>query len=238
MHQADQDLTVSEFLTNVATHQMEIIKDDGIYRHVRFARPGTSCMHFDLITWPGYLAYVGDMGSYTFSRIRDMFEFFRQPAKPTDANPSGLTINPGYWSEKVQAADMSDGVTEFSEVKFKAKAKRWFDEWADDASDLSAEQRNELWDSIESDVFGVLVDYGAQGAHQAYGAFMDFEHGGSRPFHDFFEVSSDVYSRRFLWCCYALVWGINQYDASQVKPEPEQHTEGPDHGEHLEGAAA
>jgi hypothetical protein len=22
----------------------------------------------------------------------------------------------------------------------------------------------------------------------------------------------EVYSRRFLWCCYALRWGINQYD--------------------------
>lgn len=54
-----------------------MLHEDGIYRHIRFRQPGTMCMHFDLITWPGYLCYTGDMGTYVFTRLADMFEFFR-----------------------------------------------------------------------------------------------------------------------------------------------------------------
>ena len=65
------------FLRDVAEHEMIVVRDDGVHRHIRFKKPGTSCMHFDLITWPGYLCYTGDMGTYVFSRLTDMFEFFR-----------------------------------------------------------------------------------------------------------------------------------------------------------------
>lgn len=76
------DLQESRFLADVKDHKISIVRDDGVYRHVRFAKPETVCMHFDLITWPGYLAYVGDMGAFTFTRLRDMFEFFRGDHKP------------------------------------------------------------------------------------------------------------------------------------------------------------
>lgn len=43
----------SEFFDrDIAQHQMEVIRDDGVNRHLRFKRPGTMCMHFDLLTWP------------------------------------------------------------------------------------------------------------------------------------------------------------------------------------------
>lgn len=83
------------FMRDVATHEMTVFRDDGLYRHIRFRRPNTMRTHFDLITYPGYLCYSGDMGTYVFSRLDDMFEFFR-----TDRD-----INPGYWSEKLQAVD-------------------------------------------------------------------------------------------------------------------------------------
>ena len=65
------------FLNDVKDHQMTIVRDDNIGRHLRFSKPGTSCMSFDLITWPGYLCCTGDMGTYVFKRLPDMFEFFR-----------------------------------------------------------------------------------------------------------------------------------------------------------------
>lgn len=71
------------FLNDVANHEMIIIRDDGVNRHVRFKRPNSSCMYFDLITWPGHLCYTGDMGSYVFRRLEDMFEFFRTDRNDT-----------------------------------------------------------------------------------------------------------------------------------------------------------
>ena len=34
-------------------------------------------------------------------------------------------------------------------------------------------------------------------------------------FDDFFDGSMTRFSFRFLWCCYALAWGINTYDKSK-----------------------
>lgn len=65
----------SRFLIDTAFHRLEIIRDDGLYRHLRMQQPGNSCYYYDVITWPGYLTVTGDMGTWTFSRIADMFDF-------------------------------------------------------------------------------------------------------------------------------------------------------------------
>lgn len=87
--------TSSRFLVDTAFHRLEIIRDDGLYRHLRMKQPGTSCYYFDVITWPGYLTVTGDMGTWTFSRIADMFDFF---------GPWQDGINTGYWSESWKLA--------------------------------------------------------------------------------------------------------------------------------------
>lgn len=193
-------VTKDGFLKDVATHEMEVIRDDGIYRHIRFKRPGTNCMHFDLVTWPGYLCYVGDMGCYTFTRLRDMFEFFR-----------GERINPSYWSEKVVGADR-DGIKEFSRETFIKELRRWFAEYLEEeATPAMRLAFEELVDTVDSPY---MCD------HEMYREVIEWEHGGRFPFHDFFEVSATEYTFRFLWCCHALVWGIAKYDAT-MRPSGE-----------------
>lgn len=56
--------TELSFLHDVREHRLIVLNDDKLNRHIRFSRPGTRCMQFDLITWPGYLCYTGDMGTY------------------------------------------------------------------------------------------------------------------------------------------------------------------------------
>ena len=72
----EQNPTEDSFLKDVAQHEMSVLLDNEIYRHVRFFRPGTNCYSFELITGPGYLLYRGDMGCFEFERMYDMFEFF------------------------------------------------------------------------------------------------------------------------------------------------------------------
>lgn len=72
----DKDV-LNRFLINTANHTMKIHRDDGIYRHLEFSRNGSNSYRFDLVTWPGYLCVTGDMGTWTFSRIADMFDFSR-----------------------------------------------------------------------------------------------------------------------------------------------------------------
>jgi hypothetical protein len=199
-------LTQDRFLSDVAQHQMTVLLDNGLYRHVRFQRPGTTCMHFDLVTYPGYLVYSGDMGNFLFERSRDMFGFFR--AKRAEGDPA---INPQYWSEKLEAHDRHGGFEKFDMECFKAAVKRDFDQHWEDAEDTEA--RDECWAEVEDKVLG------AEDEWEAVTAIRDFQC-GDFSFADFFEHRLNSYTRRFIWCCYALAWGIQKYDEAKAAQQP------------------
>lgn len=69
--------TEADFLRDVAQHEMTILHDAGEFRHIQFKKPGSSSFSFTITTFPGYLVMTGDIGSWVFTRLRDMFEFFR-----------------------------------------------------------------------------------------------------------------------------------------------------------------
>lgn len=56
-----------KFAKDVEAHEVQVLMDSGVYRHLRVRRSGTYCMGFDIVTYPGYLCYSGDMGTYVFS---------------------------------------------------------------------------------------------------------------------------------------------------------------------------
>ncbi|WP_075737482.1 hypothetical protein [Streptomyces acidiscabies] len=106
----------ARFTRDTTRHQMIVLHDDGFYRHLRFTnRPlGYGEYWFDLITWPGCLTIRGDFGdAYTFSRLPDMFKFFR-----------GKGINPHYWAEKLSGG--RESVKEYSEDKLRQLVTEYF----------------------------------------------------------------------------------------------------------------
>jgi hypothetical protein len=63
-------------------------------------------------------------------------------------------------------------------------------------------------------------DYGElQDEHEAHRRLSDFEHAGLR-INDSWEWDLREYDFRFLWCCWAIVWGIERYRAA-AKPKQE-----------------
>jgi len=212
------------FLRDVAKHNLHLLRDDGVYRHLRFKQPNSTSMYFDLVTWPGFLAYTGDMGAYVFNRDLDMFEFFRQ-------RDQSYRVNPQYWAEKVEASDRT-GVKQFSLEKFKAEIRDWVAQSKEqnlpDPEDAEALAQHasayaELLEAVEKNVLNC-----DDNEVRAYDAVNDFEHNGSAwqvmfgpeaefQFSDFYEVDVTEYSFRFLWCCEALAWGVARYDAFKVK---------------------
>lgn len=192
-----RQLTEEQFLKDVATHQLTILRNEGVNRHLRFRRPGTYCMGFDLITWSGHLCYTGDMGTYVFSRIEDMFQFFRRD--PEACRPgTTLFINTGYWAEKCLAADKNSGITRYEPDRFREAVKRWLDE---------AEASPEVRELVEDQVLCAADD----GEYAAHHAAREFEHDGFT-FRDFWEVRLHEETYTYVWCCYALTWGVQQYD--------------------------
>ena len=225
------------FLEDIGRHQMTVIQDSEERRHLRFKSPGTTINYFDLITWAGHLCFTGDHGTYVFSRVQDMFEFFRSTRKYALAAPLTLDINPPYWSEKVLSQDVHGKVEEYSPAMFRRNVQEYFNnrfadqiaETADltcaqqegvagdefDQSDIDritthAEKRAAIWSEIEDDVLS-QADY----EHRAQDAAHEFIHDGFE-FVDFHEYRCRDYSARFIWCCHALVWGIAQYDAHKA----------------------
>lgn len=203
-------LTDARFLADVAKHEITVIRDEGVSRHIRFSQPDTSCMHFDLITWPGYLCYTGDMGTYVFRRLTDMFEFFRTDREYKQRNGRKLAVNLSYWGQKLEAIDKGDGYRAFSPEKFRANVMDWIEQ-----SGLVGKLGHGLREELQSEV----LDHANSGREAAYGAALDFKFNGKRVFPDFYEVDSDDYSFRFLWCCNALAWGIEKYDAAKLPAE-------------------
>lgn len=197
--------TKEQFLKAVGSHEMTVSIDTGLHRHITFKNPKTFNQHFHLTTWPGYLAFSGDMGSFVFARLPDMFQFFR-----------GDEINTDYWSEKLQAHDRHGGHEEFSEERFVEVVKEDFEGWEFE----SDEQKAEAWAEVDHS----LIDCFEPDAAAMIGKAMDYRcPTTSQGFNDFWDHSFREYTPRFVWCCYAIQWGIQQYDASRTKPAAAPH---------------
>lgn len=183
---------VERFPNDVKDHALTVVQDEGIYRHLRFAKPGTYCNSFSIITWPGRLCFCGDMGTYVFARIEDMFEFFRHDAP-----------NYGYWAEKCEAQDRNGGIRAYDSDRFIARARELLEERLDE---IDASERDAAREAFEEGVIRLAED-----ERDARVALAEFdEHGVS--FSDTWELNFEEYSYRFAWCCNALVWAVKKYD--------------------------
>jgi hypothetical protein len=218
--------TEERVLKDLAGHEMHIIRDDGVHRHIRFKRPGEGVYWFDLITWPGTLCIDGDCGTYVFRRLEDMFEFFRTDREYALRKGRKLGINPQYWAEKLRA---HDGFQEFSEERFRENVKRAFDNWVeceapedgeaepDEIAEFTA-LKNALWAEIEGEVLCNAGD----GEIRAIDSALAFDGGNADfNFEDAWEWGCKEFTFQFLWCCYAIAWGIQLYDETKAAEQKE-----------------
>ena len=200
----DRDDTFERFKHDTENHSLEVLHDDGVYRHLKFSRGGSQVYRFDLVTWPGHLTICGDMGTTTFSRLPDMFEFFRFE----DQNGNSLSINPGYWGEKVQAGEIKT----FSNYMF-AKSVREHIENCEEDEHVHAETKKEIEDRLTS---------GFENSHEAATWLYDYDppDDSNFEFTDWFDwVQMNDYTYHYIWQLFAIVWGIQQYDTFKAAEE-------------------
>jgi hypothetical protein len=208
-HQTEYAEQFERFKADVSQHAVTVLRDDGVYRHLRCSA-GSYHMQFDVVTWPGHLCYSGDMGSFVFARLPDMFEFFR--------GRTGATVDRGYLAEKAVAADKSDGIRAFSSELFRAAVEDDFDQFVLDR-ELAKDEAAQLWEAIEDDVLSCDTT-----EHDAVEAAMSFRWDGRSSdkgrevFCDFWERRLQEYTGRFVWCCYAIPWAISEYDSLPALP--------------------
>lgn len=203
------------FKNDVASHAMTIENDSGVHRSVYFGKPDSNCYSFRLVTWPGHLAITGDMGSYTFARVPDMFHLFRDD------------VCRAYLEEKLVASCTSSGARAFDWEHFKKSLLSGFDD--DDTDNRAA-------------VVELLDQCREQDEHEAVELARNWP--DDAPYVEWCDMGNAFAGKptyHFLWCLEAIVWGIAQYDAAKVAQEQNEYTgvevEGcVDLGEHIERA--
>lgn len=188
-------LSQDDFLRRIAAHKMTILQDCGVYRHIIFSRPDDGVYHFGLTTFPGHLVITGDCGCYVFRRSHDMFELFRC---------NRLSINPWYWAEKMEAH--SDDIRIYSAPKIKETLTNNFEVWLEDCDEEEKENaREEFREKILSHCDDE-ADFNSLG-------YIELECGYLI---DPREFDAYDFDNGFLFCLYAIVWGIQQYDQREA----------------------
>ena len=183
------------FKRDTVGHQMTVLHEDGLYRHLRFSSNsrGYGEYWFDLITWPGCLTVRGDYGdAYTFSRLPDMFEFFRADRR--------WGINPHYWSQKLDGHRQS--AQTYSEDAFRQIVCELF---------VDAVRHEDTPRGLGKAVRAEILDQDLFDEGEARKLLESFEYEGFE-FGETWEYSFQDYERDFLWACHAIVWGIGRYD--------------------------
>ncbi|WP_329390066.1 hypothetical protein [Streptomyces sp. NBC_01716] len=195
------------FKSETVGHEMTVLHDDGLYRHLRFSNPKSELYWYEVVTTPGQLVFSGDGESFVFRAIPDMFKMFRRTSE------SG-GINATYWSEKCKSGN------EFSYSRELFEAHVW------KAVAAAEPQYRELRENVQKEIFNsesFNVDYEAD----ALFAALNFVHhltarpksGELHPAPFTFRRIHDWDLRDFDWwylfACHAIKDAIAQYDAAR-----------------------
>lgn len=195
-----QEKTLPGFLEDVKNHNMKIIHEDGLYRHIEFRNTnGSSNQSFAIMTWPYFLCIHGDMGDYVFTGPKDMFELFY----------TNDLIDYDSFAGKRFVCGGREGVTEFSrdEIKkfFKSEAIQYAREIENPAK--RAEFYREAIEEIEDQLLR------SPNLEDAVEDLIYWEYGSDLPFCSYFDVDCmKVPTHHFAWCCNAVVWAVEWYN--------------------------
>lgn len=219
--------SAERFFREVKNHRMEVLHNEGLYRHLRFRDPKRSAYWFDLITWPGNLAFRGDGESYTFARATDMFHFFTQHELWKDGS---VHINPQYWAEKLTshnqaevydaeiftarlweevASMVEDGtVEEEQEERFRKAVTDMLDEedYSTDATAIQMLERFEFWNN-EDHEYSYKYNSEKIGFDESWEWVRD----------------CTAYEWWYLWACHGIVWGIKQFYEVYGRPADDEY---------------
>ncbi|MFD8318617.1 hypothetical protein [Kitasatospora purpeofusca] len=237
---AIEQRAAEQFRRDTAKHELTVLHDDGLHRHLRVAEPGSGHLWFELVTWPGGLTIRGDMGCYIFSCAKDMFDFFRRSAW-------GGGPNLHYWAQKADAGDIHAGVREYSADLLRKHIEDDLAALAEDdlaerlrvraeklgtTSDrlpagaaagcraASAAYMAGLREELDDDLLGELPMWCIDDEGDALAGVRQFDYrpDGEPPFtFDADEWKVRDWSGPYVWCCHAILFGIGAYD--RVKAE-------------------
>lgn len=191
--------TAEQYARQTASHELTVLHDDGLYRHLRYTDPDIGLYRYEVVTWPNALAVKGGGADYLFSNYPapDLFELFRR------SRHHG-SINPGYWKQKVLAGQTRAWSQEKFRTWLTAKAA------ADEARHpgLTAAVTERILEGDEYD-----LDY-EEGARTAVAWFDHDDYTLRMP--DPWDEDFKDWAWQFLHACHTATSVIAAYDRHQA----------------------
>ena len=194
---------------------MDVIRDDGLHRHLRFHKDNSYYWSWQIITTPGRLIITGDLGTFVFSRIPDMFAFFRWDAErpPRPERWIWLYTNSGYWAEKLLASDGREGLKEYNQELFQNSIEYYIEHYVDkpvesgENYDLEIEEYNELCKDLR------VIPEACSSAYEVGDYFQSYWFHDGHELHDWWETFEfEDYSYHYYICINLIALSIIKYD--------------------------
>lgn len=210
----DYPVIAARFISETRGHEMTVLHDDGMYRHLRFNNPKSGLYWYEITTTPGQLVFSGDGESFVFRVAPDMFEMIRRSAE------SG-GINAQYWAEKC----MTGNARSYSRQRFEESAWKQVADAEPQYPGLRDDVKEEIFDSPMFD-----VDYESA----ALMAVLGYEYhqtngpsGNRTPFRfkHIHEWDLQDFDWWFLFACHAISDAIVKYDATICGSRCPEHAE-------------
>lgn len=188
---------------------VEVVRAEGVDRHLKLRLPGTGMYWIDIVTWSGTLAVHSDWGSWMFSRTEDMLEFF-----------DGQYVNLDYWTEKC-VTHSQDQLRDFDEDKFRAAVLEHFWNW----SRHTIRSRWEValaWSSVREELLGEWSEVASvdQAINACYEVNRD---AGAAVFSEPYDYRMTSYQHQLQVVLHAVLWVAQNrkaIDASTPVPAP------------------
>jgi len=190
-----------QFEKNTTEHELIVLQDEGLYRHLRCMAPGTRIWSWDIVTWPGYLAITGDIGDgWVFTREPDMLTFMLPISEP-------YRINADYWWEKMPE-HLRRAAKPFSADRLKQRALESIEDWGIGKKQTEKAKAAFLADfdpySDEPDLRLLLDEFTFTDKDCWEGSFADT-----------WEWDTSDWDHHFLLALFAIVWATERYAALQ-----------------------
>jgi RecG-like helicase len=208
-----KEITEQTFLNDVKDHKLEIINDTNDIISLKFKRPNECYYHFEITTWENHLCISGDMGTYVFKRVKNMFNFFRMDDYDFNYDKEKtLQINPYYWHQKLVSQDVHSPAMEFSTDLFQNRIKEILNDYCKE-NDMDDEFKQSCLQEMEEDFLYSDNEHEAREGVERFNSYDEnIDEFAKFLKQDFWEEEFEDYSIHFIWCLYAIVWGIKQYD--------------------------
>lgn len=199
----------AHFLDNVAGHVLTVTHDVELYRRIVLGVPGSSFYRYEVVTWPGHVAIAGDMGSYVFERIDDMFEFFR-------GRTAGEYLDLSYLAGKCEAADKHAGLSEWvGEARSLDALAEILRESMDPDDGFAPTQADRIvaeWRKRVADDYGEMSS--VDDVRELADCYRPDPDWPRDPFADLWDRGRMFYewSHHFAWCIFAIAFAVDKYD--------------------------